>query len=319
VTPAAVLAARPHQRYSRPSTFQDAKALIMQELNGPDVHFASELGGPTLPRDPHLELEGRPVVQRLDPADRERVLSRPFVNQVQIPMYMIDANRADFYYDLRHYLDHDYIIVAGTAHDRYVALIASYPRQNEFYGDLDRYCELVRRFPASADRRGADVWIYRVHPRTRRILDDRGCLEPGFHHAWSGKVFLKDFSVFLSFVAVAAAQRGNWEGADLYLSTLVDVTPRDRLQDELLFALADLKYKAGHLREAEALCAELLHRHPDQPNLLALRAAIARAKPAPRRRRKDRSPRIHDLPYPRRVMRSDRHKTAAAGTRPEFT
>ncbi|MGH2570882.1 MAG: glycosyltransferase family 39 protein [bacterium] len=286
VTPAGLLSARQHQRFSRPSTFADAKALIM-ELDVQGALFVAELGGPTLPRDPYLEFQGRPVFQRLDPADRERVLSRPFVHKCQIPMYMTDANRADFYYDLRHYVDHDYIVVAGTARDRYVALVESYPRQNEFYGDLDRYRELVRRFPASPDRRGADVWIYRVLPGTRRILDDRGRLERGFHNAWHGKVLLHDLSVFLTFVAVAAAQRDNWESADLYLSTLVDVTPRDRLQDELLFALADMKYKAGNLLEAEQLCNELLQRHPDQPNLVALRAEISRrAAPRPRVRRR---------------------------------
>jgi hypothetical protein len=282
VTPPAVMSARQHQRYSRHSTFHDAKTFIMQELNRPDAHFVSELGGPTLPRDPGLELEGRPVFQRLDAAGRARLMSRPFVHVCPIPMYMTDANRADFFYDLRHFLDHDYIVVSGTAHDRYRALAESYPRQNAFYDDMKRYCELVRSFPASPDRRGADVWIYGVHPGTRRILDDRGRLEPGFHHAWSGKVLLEDLSLFLSFVAVAAAQREDWDGADLYLSALVDVTPRGRIADEVLFALADVKYKAGNFREAEQLCAELLERHPDVPNLLALRAAIARGVRRPR-------------------------------------
>jgi hypothetical protein len=281
LTPVAVRSARQHQRYSRHSTFHEAKVFIMRELNRPDAHFVSELGGPTLPWDPHLEFEGRQVFQRLDPADRERLLSRPFVHKCQIPMYMTDANLADFYYDLRYYLDHDYIIVSGTAHDRYRALVEAYPRQNSFYDDLARYWELVRRFPASPDRRGYDVWIYGVHPGTRRILDDRGRLERSFHNAWSGKVLLQDLSIFLSVVAVTAAQRSNWEGANLYLSTLVEATPRARVADEMLFALADVKYKAGNLAEAEQLCVELLGRHPEQPNLLALHAAIARGVAPP--------------------------------------
>jgi hypothetical protein len=88
------------------------------------------------------------------------------------------------------------------------------------------------------------VWIHRIDAGTRRILDDRGRVERGFLHEWDGKVLLHDVSVFLTFLAVAAAQRSNWVDADLYLSTLVEVTPPDRIKDELLFALADVKYKA---------------------------------------------------------------------------
>jgi hypothetical protein len=271
-TPPALSSLRQHRRYCRPSTTREAKEFVMRELNRPDACFASELGGPDLPRSPAAELSDRPVFARLDASARERLLSRPWVYRYVINVYMTDANGSDLYYDLRHYLLHDYIIVAGSAYHRYKALAQQYPRQNEFYADLARYCTLVRHFPASSERLGPDVWIWAVGPGTRRILNDRGPLTPGFHAAHMRWIRRDDLHSFLSFTGVLATRREDWSTADLYLGTLLEVRPEARPQ--LLPTVAEVKYRAGDFAGAAELCAEMLQRRPDDPRALGLRAAI---------------------------------------------
>ena len=107
LTPPGVRSARQSQRYSRPSTLQEAKQFILQELNRPNVSFAAELGGPDLPRSAAADFSRRPVFKLLDASSRERLLRRPSVHRFEINMYMSDANGADLYYDLRHYLNYD--------------------------------------------------------------------------------------------------------------------------------------------------------------------------------------------------------------------
>jgi hypothetical protein len=196
------------------------------------------------------------------------------VNRHLINMYMTNANGADVYYDLRHYLCYDYIIVTGTVHHRYVSLAGDFPRQNEFYEDLERYCELVRHFAASPDRLGPDVWIYAVRPETRRILEDRGRVARGFHTPYMEKVRLDDLYAFLGFTGDLAARRDDWHAADLYLGTLLDLRPE--IREEMLLTVAHAKYRAGNLAEAAELCAELLRRRPGDPQAEALGAAIVR-------------------------------------------
>jgi hypothetical protein len=187
-------------------------------------------------------------------------------------MYMTDANGSDLYYDLRHYLNYDYVVVTGKAYHRYAQLPESFPRQNEFYRDLDRYCELVRFFPASSDRLGPDVWIYGVDSDTKRILDDRGMLTRGFHGPHLGKIRREDLYSFLGFTGYLATRREDWRSADLYLGTLLDLRPEAR--EELLLTVAEVKYKAGDLAGAAELCAELLRLRPDDPRARILAAAI---------------------------------------------
>jgi hypothetical protein len=296
LTPIAVESARQHLRYSRPSTTREAKAFIMKELYRPDAYFACELAGPDLPRHPAAEFSQRPVFQRLDASSRERLLGRPFVHRYYINMYMTDPNGADLYYDLRHYLCYDYIIIVGGAYSRYTGLAQDFPRQNQFYRDLEKYCVPVRHFAASPDRLGPDVWIHAVRPETRRILEDRGPLPRGFHAEYMAKVRRDDLLAFLGFTGDLAARREDWPAADLYLSSFLDQRPD--IRDEMLLTVAHAKYRAGDLAGAADLCAERLHLHPGDPQATALGAAIVReagaadaprvTREAPRGRRRSR-------------------------------
>ncbi|MGQ0720537.1 MAG: glycosyltransferase family 39 protein [Candidatus Eiseniibacteriota bacterium] len=272
--PVGVGSARQQVRYSRPSTTREAKSFLMEELYRPDAYFACELAGPDLPRHPAAEFSRRPVFARLDEQSRQRLLSRPFVNRYYINMYMTDANGADIFYDLRHYLCYDYIIVVGGAYHRYTGLAQDFPRQNEFYRDLELYCEPVRRFAASPERLGPDVWIWAVRPETRRILEDRGRLARGFHLAHMDKVRPDDLHAFLGFTGDLAARREDWQSADLYLSTFLDLRPD--IRGELLLTVAHAKYQAGDLAGAAELCAERLQLRPGDPQAVALGAAIVR-------------------------------------------
>ncbi|MGH2571535.1 MAG: ArnT family glycosyltransferase [bacterium] len=272
LTPLGAKTVQDLRRYSRPSTVREAKSFVMQELRRPDVCFACELGGPDLPRDPAADLSGRPVFARLDAASRQRLLSRPWVYRYVINMYMTDSNGTDLYYDLRHYLLYDYIIVAGGPYHRYRALADQYPRQSAFYDDLARYCTLVRHFPASSDRLGPDIWIWAVGPETRRIIDDRGALARGFHADHLRWIRREDLRSFLTFTGVLATRREDWRTADLYLDTLLELMPD--LRSQLLPTVAEVKYRAGDLLGAAERCAELLRERPDDPRVLALRDAI---------------------------------------------
>jgi len=284
LTPLAVRGTRQHLRYSRPSTIAEATTFILDELDRPGTCFVTELGGPVLPLDPAFEFGQRPVFARLEEAGRERLSNRRFVKQCQIPMYVLDEHGADVFYDLRHYLDYDYVIVSGTARDRYEGLPEAYPRQNLFYEDLDRYCDPVRHFAAAPDRLGPDVWIYAIVPGTRRILEDRGRLPFDFHRPYLEDIRQVEFQMFLVTTAALAMRREDWEAADLYLSTLLDVTPPKFRHPQKLLDLAEVKVKAGDRAGAERLCDMLLQRYPDDERVLALRSTIrgdSAAAPSP--------------------------------------
>jgi hypothetical protein len=270
--PPAIGTVRQHERLSRPSTKREAKAFIVEELNRPDAYFACELGGPRFPPSAEVEFSHRPFFARLDASQRQRLLSQPFVNRFEIAMYMTDASGADLYYDLRHYLNYDYIVVSGLVRQRYEGLAGDYPRQNEFYSDLERYCELVRYFPESPDRFGPDIWIYAIDDGTKRILVDRGPLRPGFQAGHLEKVRREDLRRFLVYTATLAARREDWATADLYLTTTLELWPN--MRGQLLVTVAHAKYKAGDLTGAAELCAEALRNRPDDPMALVLRAAI---------------------------------------------
>jgi hypothetical protein len=244
----------------------------MEALNAPDTVFATEVGGPDLPWNPHAEFGQRPVFARLDAATREKLLSRPFVHRYEISVYQTDPHGTDFYYDLRHYLDFDYVIVAGTAVHRYVALASEFPRQNAFYADLKRYATLVRHFPETPGRRGPDVWIYELGPESRRILEERGLLTRAALVDFTKEIRPNDLRSFLGFTGHLAQQREDWPAADLYLGMLMDLWPDTR--DELLLNVAYVKYRARNFVEASQLCAELLQKHPGDPKVLALAAGI---------------------------------------------
>jgi hypothetical protein len=260
------------QRYSRPSTLQESKRFIMQELNRPGVTFAMENGGPDLPRSAETDFARRPVFRRLDEQDRKQLLNRPSTHRYEINMYTSDANGSDVYYDLRHYLNYDYIVVTGSAYHRYVGLAGQFPRQNAFYQDLERYCELVREFPESPARLGPDIWIYGIGLNTRKILEDRGPLEPGFHNAYMSTIRPSDLHSFLGFTGDLAMRHEDWPAADLYMGTLLDLRPE--MRQELLLTVAYAKYKAGNLVEAAKLCGEYLKIHPGEQKAMALAAAI---------------------------------------------
>lgn len=272
--PPAVQSAKQSQRYSRPSTLAQSRRFIMQELNGPEIAFALENGGPDLPRGTQADFAHRPVFARLDEANRERLLKRPSAHRFEINMYITDAHGSDLFYDLRHYLDYNYIVIAGTAYHRYVGLADEFPRQNAFYQDLERYCELVRDFPESPDRLGPDVWIYRISPRTKQILQDRGRLSRGFYSAYMGTVRRNDLHSFLGFTGDLAMRREDWPNADLYLGTLLDLRPD--IRQEILLTVAYAKYQAGNFIEAAPLCAEFLKHHPGDERAIALAAAIVK-------------------------------------------
>lgn len=274
--PLAVSSVREQRRYARPSTAREAKGFILEELVRPDTYFACEIGGPALPRDPVLEYSRQPIFQRLDEARRERLLRRPFVNQWIIPLYMASANGSDLYYDLRHYLDYDYIVVTGAARGRYTRLPDLFPRQTVFYADLERYCRLVRYVEASPERLGPDVWIYAVDAGSRRILSDRGHLAPGFHAAHMEEIRIDALQSFLANVGLLAKHREDWRAADLYLSTLLDVTPPRERSLPKLVDLAEVKHRAGNRAEAERLSGALLQAFPDDPRVRALHEAIVR-------------------------------------------
>jgi hypothetical protein len=272
VAPLAVRSARQHVRYSRESTIREAKSFIMEELWRPDVCFAVELGGPELPRNPESELARRPVFRRLDATSRARLLDRPWVYRYVINVYMTDATGTDLFYDLRHYVLYDYVVVTGSAVHRYRNLAEEFPRQNAFYDDLESYAELLRHFPASPDRRGPDVWIWRVTPETKRILADRGELKPGFHTEYLQRIRAGDLHSFLSFNGVLATRREDWPRVALYLGTLLEVRPEVRR--DLVLTVAHARFMAGDFLGAAELCAEALQHRPGHPDARALRAAI---------------------------------------------
>jgi hypothetical protein len=231
VAPAIVQVWREHSQRSRPTTHQLANRYLQQTVDHAGSHVAAEVLSVTLPTALSASDLDPAVLRRLSPSQHARVLARRSYEIDYIPMNSVQPERSAFYYDLRHYVPYDHIVVSEAVRGRYRAEPARFPAQNRFYRDLDHYATSVWRSDPAA--RGPAIQIYRLpSDSAAALLRDRGPLELAAALDASAPLHMATYSSFVEGVGRAAAAGGDWAMAERYFTLLLDAARSADLPEE---------------------------------------------------------------------------------------
>ena len=266
VAPAAWSSVEILLKKGRPGTLQLAREWLLERRGEGELYVAMEQYTPALPR--LQDLEGRrqdPAFAHLDPQQRRRWLDMRPVRVVHLPMYSTGSNAADFFYDIRHFLDYDFVVTSSAVRGRYEDAPAEFPAQVTFYDRLDSSLQNVATFAGEGVRRGPEIRIYQVDDAARRSLARQlpGVAQSEFRAA-AGKVVASHFRGFLNTVARHAAERGDYRRAADYYQPLYDSAPPQE-KEQLLRPFARALTLAGNHDLARPLCQRWRRLEPDNP------------------------------------------------------
>lgn len=254
-------------RQGEPSTLQQAKEWILQQRR-PDggPYLAMELYTPALPRAKQVWLRrSDPAFAKLTPAQQRRWLDIDPVKVVYLPFYTTRRGAGDFYYDLRHYLDYDYVVTSSAVRGRYEQDRARYRRQNAFYAELEAKVPDLKVFTPGENGRGPEIRFYAITPETRtRLSRSLTPISQDEFRAAAGQVVGSHFRDFVRSVAEHARERGDAKTAATYYQPLYETTPPDR-RDEILPAFADAVLRSGAWAQAEPLLQRWQRLDPKNP------------------------------------------------------
>jgi hypothetical protein len=226
LVPAAAGSWRYHQQKGQKTTLQLARDWAMEELLPQDPALAQEAYTPQLPTDPGQEFRQRPFFARLSAVQRARLLERPVFRADSIPMNSVRVELTAYYYDLRHFLPYDYIVTSSSVRGRYEADPQRFPRQVQFYQDLDDYTQLVRRFAPEGARKGPEIRFYHFSAQDKaRLVADKGPFDPQDYREFLDRLHAPQFYAFASAVAQRALEAKMWGLAAGELDVLVEVSP----------------------------------------------------------------------------------------------
>lgn len=251
-----------HRIQGAPSTQRQAAEWIEQNLPRATTTLVIERYGPHLMTDQRESVRQDPVFARLSRAQQERLLDRPHHVFQTLPMYSTRVQLAGYYYDLRHFLAYDAIVVSGAVRNRYLKEPQRFPRQVQFYTDLETFTEVVARFSPDRRARGPEIVVFRWNEEGRRaLLEQRGPLTPDHYREFADDVHAPDFLGFVESVAVHAESEQAWGVASDYYTVLTETAfPDDRpwfVERAGITAIS-----AGFLDRAEEMFERMLARDP---------------------------------------------------------
>jgi len=288
-TPAAVGSWKYHQLQGRVSTQSLADQFVKDVNRNEPVLVAAEVLALSLPTERAAQAAlGRATT--LSPQQQQRMMSRPTYTIDFLPMYTVQPEEAERYYDIRHFTSHDYVVVTDAVRTRYLADTVRFAPEAVFYRDLDRYASEVARFSAGPRVRGAEIRVYRM-PRdaSDRIERDRGVLEMPMLEP-EARVHITDYMEFTEGMARAAYTRGGWARAARYYGAMLTageagwMTEVERLP--LIRMMALLEQRSGATAEAIRYYESYLARVPGdstaRATLTQLRASPGRTGTSPR-------------------------------------
>src|SRR5262249_17218519 len=119
LTPAAISAWNYHAEKARPSATYLADQMFETTPGLQRAHIASEILALSLPTGRTFDPFPAGLLARLSPEQKQRLQAKPVFDVDFIPMYTVQPEMSAFYYDLRHYVAHDYIVVSQSMRDRY--------------------------------------------------------------------------------------------------------------------------------------------------------------------------------------------------------
>jgi 4-amino-4-deoxy-L-arabinose transferase-like glycosyltransferase len=254
---------------STPGTRELAAAWVAEYVDREGEALAMEFHGPDLVFGDPDGIAAEPVFERLNEDQRQRLRDRDAYRALRIPMYSVRADLAAYYYDLRHYLAYDWLIISGGVERRYRASPEEYPEQIAFYDQLRDLAEPAWSVDPEGRIRGPRIEIWRIDDAFRSRVSERlGKLDPDHHRAWTGRVHPPHFTDFLLTVAEHAEFRERWYHAALYYGTLAGAVGDAELHRLGLEKCAASLFNAGDF-EASARWYEELSKYPDQ-RLVAL-------------------------------------------------
>jgi hypothetical protein len=239
LAPVAVSAWKYHVEKARPSATHLADAMFEKTPALQHAHIASEILALSLPTALTLDAFPAGLLARLTPEQQQRLKAKPVYDVEFIPMYAVQPEMSAFYYDLRHYVAYDYIVISESMRNRYRTDPERFATQLGFYRDLDHYARLVQSYGAAQNARPPDVFVYQMTPDSAAaLLRARGPkpLDPALLATLAGN----DFMVFVEGVARAAYARGDWRMAADYYRLLWQAGPRGGMAPEQRDALGRL-------------------------------------------------------------------------------
>jgi tetratricopeptide (TPR) repeat protein/4-amino-4-deoxy-L-arabinose transferase-like glycosyltransferase len=89
----------------------------------------------------------------------------------ELPLSSLYPKSTTPFYDLRWYVDFDYVLISNEVYRRYRNEPAEYPAHERFYRNLESHCELVQEFD---DRSGSGphIKVYRMAEAVRQMRDE---------------------------------------------------------------------------------------------------------------------------------------------------
>jgi hypothetical protein len=230
-----------HTEKARPDARQLANRFLAQATAGTRAYLVAENLSITLPTARAIDTLDPAVVARLSPSQRARLQARATYNVDYLPMYTVQPERGAFYYDLRHFVAHDYLVTSEAVRGRYLADSTRFAAQARFYRDLDRHAVLERRFGRDQGATGPEMRIYRITADGMASLRrERGELDLAAAAAAGAPFHAPDWLTFIEGVARAGMAKQDWVTAEGYYRLLLDAGRREGMAPEALATLARL-------------------------------------------------------------------------------
>lgn len=247
---------RYHEVTSLPGTGTLAAAWLAERVDADREAVLTERYGPPLPVDLAQALRHDPAYARLSERQRARLAGRPALRHLIVPMYSTYPELAAWFYDLRQWTAYDWIITSGGVRTRYLAEPDRFPRQREFYADLERYAPVAVVFGPGEAARGPELRVHRLDDDgRRRLLAERGLPTLAEQRTWYDRAHRPHLLAAAAGAGRAAEAAGRWDEAARWAELLADLAePAQRPEARQRLAVALLH--AGRTAEAEAMFTE---------------------------------------------------------------
>ncbi|HKI84114.1 MAG TPA: hypothetical protein VKA63_07250, partial [Candidatus Krumholzibacteria bacterium] len=264
---------RYHQQKGQKTTLQLARSWAMEELLPENPALAQEAYTPQLPTDPGLQFRKRAFFERLSDVQRARLLDRPVFRADSIPMNSVRVELSAYYYDLRHFLPYDYIVTSSSVRGRYEADPQRFPRQVEFYKELENYTQMVKSFAPEGRRKGPTIRFYHFSAQDKaRLVADKGPFDPQDYREFLDRLHAPQFYAFASAVAQRALEAKMWGLAAGELDVLLEVSQSVGITQERRLHLIERAsyayYEAGAYEKSLARSMLYLRDDPNSAQVL---------------------------------------------------
>ena len=253
-------------QYAQPSTLEQAKSWLQAHRSENGAYLAMELYSPAMPRAKQVSLrQNSPAFEHLTSEQQARWLDIAPVKVVYLPFYSTRRGASDFYYDLRHYVDYDFVVTSSAVRARYENSPDLYEQQMSFYQALDAVVPEVKIFAPGAGRRGPEIRIYTITPAARsQIRASSTGLAAGDFRAAVSNIVGSHFQDFIKTVADHAAERRDFRQAARYYQPLYETLP-PATRDNYLPQYATAVVQAELWDQAQPLLQRWRNLDPQNP------------------------------------------------------